>query len=117
MQDMLSNGKKTMTLQLTQDDLLLLEKQRLERFRACFTESLSFCFLHLDPKNKLKIHCSEPWLVDLLLLDIESICWQAWLIVGVYQISIYYAQEEIYTVETQAMLPHTQEPNDFSIAS
>ncbi len=104
-----------MTLQLTHDDLLLLDKQRLERFRACFSDSLSFCFLHLDPHNELKIHCSEPWLVDLLLLDIEELGWEAWVMVGASQVSIYYAQEEIYTMATdpEAML----QPSDFPVAS
>lgn len=104
-----------MPLQLTQDDLLLLDKQRLERFRACFSESLSFCYLHLDPHNELKIHCSEPWLVDLLLLDIEELCWEAWVVVGASQISVYYAQEEIYTIATDAQFPEIT--SDFPVAS
>jgi hypothetical protein len=106
-----------MTLQLTQDDLLLLEKQRLERFRACFTESLSLCFLHLNQNHELNIHCSEPWLVDWLLFNIEAVCWQAWLIVGAYQVSIYYAREEIYTVETHSLMPSVHKAHDCSIAS
>jgi len=89
-----------MALQLTHDDLLILEKQRLERFRSFFQDALPFCWLHLDQGNKLKIHCPEPWLVDLLLYDIESLRNQAWSIVGARQVSIYYAQEEIYVTPT-----------------
>jgi len=117
MQNKLSNEEKLMSLQLTHEDLLILEKQRLDRFRSLFTDSLAFCFLHLTQHNELKIHCPEPWLVDLLLFDIEHLCWQAWLTVGAYQVSIYYAQEEIYTVETQTYKPRSQQSNDFPVAS
>lgn len=106
-----------MTLQLSQEDLLILERQRLERFRSFFTDSLSFCFLFLDRQNELKIHCAEPWVVDLLLSDIEHVCGQAWMVVGAYQVSIYYAQEEIYTVATQSLSQRSQQSHDFPIAS
>lgn len=89
-----------MALQLTHDDLLILERQRLERFRSFFQDALPFCWLHLNQGHELKIHCPEPWLVDLLLYDIESLCTQAWNIVGASQVAIYYAQEEIYATST-----------------
>lgn len=90
-----------MVFQLTHEDLLILEMQRLERFRSLFNDALSLCFLHLDRGNELKIHCSEPWLVDLLLNEIEQLCSSAWIVAGATQLSIYYAQEEIYTTTTQ----------------
>ncbi|EKQ67239.1 hypothetical protein OsccyDRAFT_4313 [Leptolyngbyaceae cyanobacterium JSC-12] len=89
-----------MLLELTSDDLLILEKQRLERFRSFFSETLLFCFLHLDPKCKLSIHCSEPWIVDQLLSDIDQLSRYAHIIVGACRLSICFAQEEIYTTST-----------------
>ncbi|MDX2241303.1 MAG: hypothetical protein NW224_11515 [Leptolyngbyaceae cyanobacterium bins.302] len=90
-----------MVSHLTHEDLLILEMQRLERFRSLFADALSLCFLHLDRGNELKIHCSEPWLVDLLLHKIEPLCASAWIVVGADQLSIYYAQEEIYIAPTR----------------
>lgn len=94
-----------MTLQLTHEDVLLLETQRLERFRSLFSHSLPFCFLHLDCHNELKIHCSEPWQVDLLLMEIDRLCEATWLVVGADQVSIYFAQEEIYTTSAHPAMP------------
>lgn len=90
-----------LSLELTDDDRLILEGQRLERFRSFFYETISFCFLQLDSKNELVIHCSEPWLVDQLLCEIDQLCWYAWVIVGVSSLSIYFAQEEICRAKTQ----------------
>ena len=89
-----------MFLDLNHNDLLTLEQQRMERFRAFSLCSLS-CFLHLNQNNTLAIHCAEPWIVDQLLHDIEQLCWDAWVIVGASCLSIHYAQEEIYTANTQ----------------
>lgn len=97
-----------MALELTHQDLLTLDKQRLERFRARFDDTLSFCLLYLDRGNDLKIHCSEPWVVDLLLYEIDQLAQCAWIVVGATQISIYYAQEEIYTTETQTFASHSE---------
>lgn len=88
-------------LELTDDDLLILERQRLERFRSFFCDTLPFCFLQLDQKNGLTIHCSEPWLVDQLLCEIDDLCWYAWVIVGAFHLSIYFSQEEICRTRTQ----------------
>lgn len=90
-----------MFLEFTDDDLLILEKQRLERFRAFFHDTIAFCFLHLGESNTLAIHCSEPWVVDQLLTDLDQLRWYGWIIVGACHLSIYFAQEEIYTTSTQ----------------
>ena len=42
-------------------------------------------------------------MVDQLLYDMEKLCWDAWVIVGVTRLSIYYAQEEIFTAITQEL--------------
>jgi hypothetical protein len=89
-----------MSFNLTDDDLVALEKQRLERFRSFFCDTLPFCFLHLNRKHTLTIHCSEPWLVDQLLCEIDQLAWYAWIVVGAYRVSLYFAQEEIHTTKT-----------------
>lgn len=89
------------SLEFTDDDRLILEGQRLERLRSFFCDTLSFCFLHLDQNNNLTIHCSEPWLVDQLLCEIDQLCWYTWVIVGASHLAIHFAQEEICKTQTQ----------------
>jgi hypothetical protein len=95
-----------MALELTTNDLLLLEQYRLDRFRSFFADTLPLCFLHLDSNGLLKIHCSEPWIVDELLDGIQPLLWYAWVIVGARSLSIYFAQEEI--VQSQTYLANQQ---------
>jgi hypothetical protein len=90
-----------MSLELTVDDSLLLEKHRLERLRSFFADTLAKCFLHLDQNNTLKIHCSEPWIVDQLLSEIEQLRWYVWVLVGAQRLSICFAQEEVYRTSTR----------------
>ncbi|WP_421657124.1 hypothetical protein [Leptothermofonsia sp. ETS-13] len=86
-----------MSLDLTTNDLLLLEKYRLERLRSFFGNTLNLCFLHLDKNNTLAIHCSEPWVVDQVLNEINHLRWYAWIVVGArrlsIRLSIYFAEE------------------------
>jgi hypothetical protein len=89
-----------MSLQLTTDDCLRLEKLRLERLRAFFCDSLALCSTYLSQPDHLAIACPEPWLVDRLLDEIEALCWYAWVIVGASYLSIYFVGEEIYATPT-----------------
>lgn len=102
-QGIVPNRDRPMFLDLNHNDLLTLEQHRIERFRSTSLNSLSLCFLHLNPNNTLAIHCPEPWMVDQLLYDIEKICWEAWVFVGATRLSIHYAQEEIYIAPTQKL--------------
>lgn len=90
-----------MSLKLTVEDSLILEKYRLERLCAFFTDTLAKCFLHLDPNNTLTIHCSEPWIVDQLLSEIDQLRFYAWVVVGAKRLSVCFAQEEIYRTSTR----------------
>ncbi len=90
-----------MSLELTVEDSLLLEKHRLERLRSFFADTLAKCCLHLDRTNSLKIHCSEPWMVDQLLSEIEQLRWYVWILVGAKRLSICFAQEEVYRASTR----------------
>ena len=97
-----------MSLELTVEDSLLLEKHRLERLRSFFADTLAKCFLHLDQKNKLTIHCSEPWIVDQLLDEIDQLRWYVWVVVGAQRLSICFAQEEIYQTLTHKLSKKAQ---------
>ncbi|XHX76875.1 MAG: hypothetical protein RBJ76_20905 [Stenomitos frigidus ULC029] len=90
-----------MSLELTVEDLILLEKHRLERLRDRFTTSLAKCFLHLSKNHTLTIHCSEAWIVDQLLSEIDRLRGSAWLVAGAQRLSIRFAQEEVYRTSTR----------------
>ncbi len=90
-----------MSLELTVEDSLVLEKHRLDRLRSCFAETLTTCFLHLHQNNTLTIHCSEAWMVDQLLSEIDRVRGAVWVIAGAPRLSICFAQEEIYRTLTR----------------
>ncbi|MBW4471172.1 MAG: hypothetical protein KME45_12315 [Stenomitos rutilans HA7619-LM2] len=92
-----------MSLELTVEDSLMLEKHRLERLRSFFADSLAKCFLHLDQNSTLKIHCSEPWIVDQLLSEVDQLRWYTWVVVGATRLSICFAQEEVYRASTRKL--------------
>jgi hypothetical protein len=85
--------------EMSLDDLMLLEQFRIERLRSFFSESLMQCPIYLDQDNRLTIHCPEPWLIDMLIDDLEELCDYAWLILGVESIVLSFAQEEVYRVD------------------
>ena len=115
MQGMRCKGSHTMTFNITRNDCLILEKYRLERFCTHFEDMLSNSFLYLDRGNELKIHCAEAWLVDWILSDLDRLASHAWTIIGADSLSIYYAQEEIYTVPTHRFSSNSS--SDFTVAS
>jgi hypothetical protein len=98
-----------MSLELTTDDLLLLEKHRLERLRSFFGDTLRRCFLYVDQHNKLIIHCSEAWIVDQLLDEINELRWYTWIVVGAPNLSLCFYEEEVYrtaTCKSSHLTPH-----------
>jgi hypothetical protein len=84
--------------ELTVDDWMLLNRFRLDRLRSLFAQSLLQCLVYVDRHHRLVIHCSEPWIVDSLLTELEELCDYAWLILGVKTIVFLFAQEEIFCV-------------------
>ncbi|UBF29007.1 hypothetical protein K9N68_14905 [Kovacikia minuta CCNUW1] len=90
-----------MSLEITTDDLFILEQLRLERFRSFFIKTLKRCSIHLDESNTLTIYCFEPQIVDQLLEQIEQLRRCVWIVLGVQYLSISFAQEEIYRTPTQ----------------
>lgn len=91
-------------LGLTQHDRALFQKQRLDRFRSLFPDSLKPSLLALRANHQLSIHCAEPWMVDELLGEVDRLRWYTWLILGVQQVAIFFAEEEIYSTTTHCVL-------------
>ena len=85
--------------EMSLDDLVLLERFRIERLRSFFSQSLMECPISIHQHNLLTIHCPEPWLIDMLIDDVEELCDYAWLILGVESIVLSFAQEEVYRVD------------------
>ncbi len=85
---------------LTKQDRRLLQQQRLDRFRAFFPNSLQPSLLALQANRQLVIHCAEAWMVDDLLDEVDRLRWYTWLVLGVKQVAICFAEEEIYSTAT-----------------
>jgi hypothetical protein len=90
-----------MSLEITTDDLFILEQCRLERFRSFFIKPLKRCSIQLDENNTLTIHCFEPQIVDQLFSEIDQLRRCVWIVLGVQYLSIAFAQEEIYRTTTR----------------
>jgi len=88
-----------MSLEFTVDDVTVLEHYRMERLLTLFADTLPFCCLN-HYKNQLTIHCSEPWIVDELLAQIDQLRYAVKVVMGVKKISICFAQEEIFKTLT-----------------
>ncbi len=91
-------------LHLTNQDRRLLQKHRLERFRALFPNSLAPSLLTLRTRHQLTIHCAEAWMVDELLSEVDRLREYTWLVLGMRQIAICFAEEEIYSTPTQCLV-------------
>lgn len=106
-----------MSLNFTADDLLILETLRLERLRAFFAQILMNCVLYLDRQNSLIIHCTEPWMVDELLAQVDQLCWYSYVVVGARQLSIYFSQEEVYSTITAKPVENSKHDRSFPQAA
>ncbi|MEE3718029.1 hypothetical protein V2H45_14910 [Tumidithrix elongata RA019] len=82
--------------EITLDDLVLLNKFRIERLRSIFAECLLPCTMYVNSQNVLTINCPEPWIVSSLLINIEEFCDYVWLILGVKAISMYCDRQLTY---------------------
>ncbi len=89
-----------MSQQLTNQDLRLLEKYRIQRLRQLFSKTLGLCLLKLD-HNTLRVHCPEPWLVDRIIDNADHLLNSTRQMLGVRHISLYYAGEEVYKTRTR----------------
>lgn len=92
-----------MMTQLTSQDLSLLESLRLARLKKLFVKSLGLCSLECQDAQTLTIHCPEPWLVDLLMDNLNQLLKAIWIILGVRYVSICFAGEEVHRAKTRTV--------------
>lgn len=88
-------------MNLTEADLLLLEKHRCYRFRSELP-SLEGTIPRLTLDHRLVVTCLNATQVDNLLLDVDQIEAAAWLILGVRTVSIVFAGEQIWSNVTDS---------------
>jgi hypothetical protein len=92
-----------MSLQLTLEDLQTLRKGRLDRLRQVFIKPLGLCRLQMTRRDRLVIHCPEPWIVDDLMSDLPRLINAVRLVVGAQSVSICFVGEEIYCTQTMEL--------------
>ncbi len=93
-----------MSLQLTYSDVQILRQQRIDRLRKVFVKPLGLCQVQLTRRDKLVIHCPEPWIVDALMGDLDRLMEAARIVVGAQSLSICFVGEEIYRARTMNMI-------------
>jgi hypothetical protein len=89
-----------MSFQITLEDLQILRQNRLDRLRKVFIKPLGLCRLQVTRRDRLVIHCPEPWVVDALMEDLDQLTEAARIVVGAQSMSICFVGEEIYRTRT-----------------
>lgn len=92
-----------MSTKFTAEDLSRLDDFRLERFHNLYAQTLAGCALELK-FDALLIHCSEPWCVDQLMEELERMVKAVSIVLGTKYLSICFAAEEVFRVDTQSPL-------------
>jgi hypothetical protein len=93
-----------MSIQFSPEDQQILLQNRLKRFRKLFLRPLGLCRLQFK-RDRLIIHCTEPWMVDELLLDLDEVTESARVIVGAKTVALYFYGEEVYQASTVPEYP------------
>jgi hypothetical protein len=89
-----------MSLQITLEDLQILRQGRLDRLRKVFIKPLGLCRLQVTRRDRLVIHCPEPWVVDELMENLDELIEAARIVVGAQSLSICFVGEEIFRART-----------------
>jgi hypothetical protein len=93
-----------MIIEFNPKDHALLTQSRLNRLKKFFLHPLGLCHLELKRDN-LIVHCSEPWIVDSLMGDLDYFSETARIILGARFVSLYFAHEEVYVTATEPQFP------------
>jgi hypothetical protein len=88
-------------MEFTLDDLLFLEKLRIERFREYLGEDFLEVAVSLDRDNRLAILCDRPSQVDDLLDDPEGRDYGVFVILGASAVEIYFAGEQVWESDSR----------------
>jgi hypothetical protein len=84
-----------MILKFNPKDHAHLTQRRIKRLTKLFLHPLGLC--HLEVKfDRLMVHCTEAWMVDSLMDDLDYLSETARIILGAQVISLYFAKEEVY---------------------
>jgi hypothetical protein len=86
--------------EITIDDRNKLMQFRIERLLHFFVASLPNCLIQIDTDNVLSVYCPNSETVDKLLDEMDDLCRNAWLILGVRSICLYFCEEEILCIST-----------------
>jgi hypothetical protein len=89
-----------MSLQITLEDLQILRQGRLDRLRKVFIKPLGLCRLQVTRRDRLVIHCPEPWVVDELMENLDELIEAARIVIGAQSLSICFVGEEIFRART-----------------
>ncbi len=93
-----------MILEFNPKDHARLTQRRIKRLAKLFLNPLGLC--HLEVKlDRLIVHCTEAWMIDSLMDDLDYISEAARIILGAQAISLYFAKEEVYQTATAPHLP------------
>lgn len=93
-----------MIFEFNSKDHARLTQRRIKRLAKLFLNPLGLC--HLEVKlDRLIVHCTEAWMIDSLMDDLEYISEAARIILGAQAISLYFAKEEVYQTATEPHLP------------
>ena len=93
-----------MILEFSPKDHARLTQRRLKRITKLFLNPLGLCHLEVK-RDRLIVHCSEAWMVDSLMDDLDYFSETTRIILGVRFISLCFAQEEVYRATTEPRLP------------
>jgi hypothetical protein len=93
-----------MIIEFNPKDHALLTQTRLKRLKKLFLNPLGLCQLELK-RDHLVVHCSEPWIVDNLMDDLDYFTETARIILGARFVSLYFAKEEVCLATTEPRLP------------
>jgi hypothetical protein len=94
-------------LQLTPDDLFILQSLSLERLQAEFPEPLLYCELHLTKEHFLAIECFDAETMADVMDYLSLLKYWAWQITGAEKIQIFCQNALAFQVETQRELGKT----------
>ncbi len=93
-----------MILEFSPKDYVRLTQRRLKRITKLFLNPLGFCHLEVK-RDRLIVHCTEAWMIDSLMDDLDYFSETARIILGARFISLCFAKEEVYRTTTEPQLP------------
>ena len=79
---------------MSKDDLARLKQHRVDRLLGFFTSSLPQCKIRFNADHVLSVYCPNQRILHTLMNDLEDLRSNAWSILGVRKVIIYFCEEE-----------------------